>query len=503
MKVLALYLPQFYTTPENDEWWGEGFTDWVSSQNGKPLFEGHIQPHVPLNGNTYNLLEKKTMEWQANLLHKYDIDGFCMYHYWFADSRKMLEKPAENLLSWQDIDMPFCFCWANESWTRTWDRVLGGNVWYSVNSKVINGRKVLLEQKYGDKKEWKDHFDYLLPFFKDSRYIRINGRPVFYIYKPADIICFSDMKAYWDQLADLNGIPHVLFVGGYQNNADLSDYDYSVYHTPLVVQQNVKADKISDVRVIDYEMATKYIVLKEPEFERCGFMSFVGYDDTPRHRTRGTVYVNRTPEGFRTQLTEVMAKNESLGIPFTMINAWNEWGEGMHLEPDEADGYSYLEQIAPAKKDYLQRVDSLETKIKSYFNDVSEMILPTAKRKTKEEIYLDLLDMWLTVKEQGRSLEEFFKKRNYKLVCIYGMGILGEHLYEELRKSDVIKVEYIVDRDTSRQYPIDHYMPEDDLPKVDAMIVTAVISFPELYKKYKELNDGRIISIVEVIKESI
>ncbi len=112
MKIIAMYLPQYHRTPENDEWWGEGFTDWEAVKKAKPLFEGHNQPRVPLNDNYYDLLEKNTMQWQADLMHEYGIDGMCIYHYWFKDGRQVLEKPAENLLRWTDIDMPFCFCWA-------------------------------------------------------------------------------------------------------------------------------------------------------------------------------------------------------------------------------------------------------------------------------------------------------------------------------------------------------------------------------------------------------
>lgn len=123
MKIFTMYLPQFHRTLENDAWWGEGFTDWVSTKNVAPLFSGHVQPRIPLNSNYYDLTEKETMKWQAELMHQYGIDGMCIYHYWFKDGRKVLEKPAENLLKWKDIDMPFCFYWANESWARSWSNV--------------------------------------------------------------------------------------------------------------------------------------------------------------------------------------------------------------------------------------------------------------------------------------------------------------------------------------------------------------------------------------------
>ncbi len=128
-KVLAFYLPQFHQVKENDAWWGEGFTEWMAVRRAKTLFPEHNQPRRPLNDNYYDLTDKKTMEWQANLAKKYCVDGFCFYHYYFKDGRKSLEKPAENLLSWTDVDMPFCFCWANESWARSWGGVSGANPW--------------------------------------------------------------------------------------------------------------------------------------------------------------------------------------------------------------------------------------------------------------------------------------------------------------------------------------------------------------------------------------
>lgn len=119
VKVISMYLLQFHKVKENDEWWGEGFTEWTAARQALPLFDGHYQPHVPLNANYYDLLDKGTMQWQADLMKKYGIDGQCIYHYWFKDGRQILEKPVENLLRWTDIEMSFCFCWANESWART------------------------------------------------------------------------------------------------------------------------------------------------------------------------------------------------------------------------------------------------------------------------------------------------------------------------------------------------------------------------------------------------
>lgn len=152
-KIIALYLPQFHTIPENDKWWGNGFTEWTNTRKAKPLFKGHYQPKTPLNENYYDLSDVTVMEKQAELAKKYGVYGFCYYHYWFKNGKKLLEKPIENMLSDKKVKIPFCLCWANENWSRNWN---GGN------------REILMEQDYGNKKDWDKHFEYLLNFLKTN-----------------------------------------------------------------------------------------------------------------------------------------------------------------------------------------------------------------------------------------------------------------------------------------------------------------------------------------------
>ena len=192
-KVLALHLPQYHRIPENDRWWGEGFTDWVNVRKAKPLFQGHEQPVVPLNNNYYDLSDTAAIRWQAQLAKQYGVYGFCYYHYWFS-GRKLLEKPCELLLDHKDIDIKYCFCWANESWARTWDG---------------KEHDVLMKQVYGGREDWTAHFDYLLPFFQDERYIRIDNKPVIFIYSCHRIADFDDVVAWWDELARENGFDGV------------------------------------------------------------------------------------------------------------------------------------------------------------------------------------------------------------------------------------------------------------------------------------------------------
>lgn len=191
IKTIAFYLPQFYTFPENDEWWGKGFTEWTNVKKAKPLFWGHQMPEVPYNNNYYDLSNVDNMIWQSKLAMKYGVDGFCYYHYWFKNGKKLLEIPVENMLNNEEVEIPFCLCWANEAWARTWDG---------------NEADVLMPQEYDeDIDSLKKHFYYLLPFFKDKRYIKEHNKPLFIIYKPYLIQDINKLMECWNELAIQEG----------------------------------------------------------------------------------------------------------------------------------------------------------------------------------------------------------------------------------------------------------------------------------------------------------
>src|ERR1017187_893797 len=164
--LIALYLPQYHRIKENDEWWGDGYTEWTAVKKAKALFRGHNQPKKPLGDNYYDLSDINAMRWQQGLARKYGVHGFCYYHYWFKGKR-LLEKPVESMLATPDLTLPFCLSWANPSWTRTW---------------YGQTKEMLMQQDYGGKSDWREHFEYLLPIFRDSRYIRIDGKPMFIIH---------------------------------------------------------------------------------------------------------------------------------------------------------------------------------------------------------------------------------------------------------------------------------------------------------------------------------
>ena len=383
MKIIAFYLPQFHNIPENDEWWGDGFTEWTNVKGAKPIYRGQQQPKVPLNKNYYNLLDDNVKIWQDRLEKKYGIYGFCYYHYWF-NGKMLLQKPMEQMLKNSCVDIPFCICWANEPWTKAW---------------VAEDRKVLIPQKYGERKEWKEHFEYLVPFFKDQRYIRIDDKPVIIIYRPKVISCVREMMQYWKELAvesGLNGLitmcaTNDLYVG---DDERYQVFDHIIEWQPHTAKKFGSANKkdgklalLKKLRRIFYsklERVTgidiyKYDPIALRQLNRNNFWdygevwekvikmspldpksipgAFVRWDNTPRYREKATVIKGETPEKFKTYLKKqiIHAKN-AYQSDMIFMYAWNEWAEGGFLEPDEQNGYAYLRAL----KDALEETGELE-----------------------------------------------------------------------------------------------------------------------------------------------
>jgi hypothetical protein len=498
-QVLAMYLPQFHRVPENDEWWGEGFTDWVSVKNAKPLFDGHAQPHVPLNNNYYDLLDKRTMQWQAELMKQYGIDGMCIYHYWFKDGRRILEKPAENLLKWTDIDMPFCFSWANETWARSWSKIQGANAWndiYEKNSKERlqeSEKAVLLEQQYGNEADWKKHFDYLNQFFQDERYIKKNGKPVFVIYKTWDIPCLNEMLDCWQHCAKECGWSGMYIIGGQRKGKGEKCLDGELLCEPaneiVNFQEYVQNNSVGR---IDYSTFWENILDNEQNAKlQTYYCGLTGYDDTPRRGKKGFVLENSSSQLFEHYIMRLMAKSEMENSDFVFVNAWNEWGEGMYLEPDEESQYAYLEALLCAKEKYKENlVSNTKKSTSSKWNKLQE-------RADKFELYMNALDRWMRLREKGIGLVDYFKKNDIKHIGVYGLGILGNHFLEEMRSCDV-SVEFLVDKQKDkydRELPL--FLPDESLPNCDAIVVTCFYYFDEI--KEQVSTDCRLISLEDII----
>ncbi len=373
MKIIPFYLPQFHEIPENDRFWGKGFTEWTNVKNARPLYEGHNQPVEPYMDHYYNLLEPDTLRWQAGLAKQFGIYGFCIYHYWI-EGRKLLERPVELLLSNKDIDLRFCLSWANHSWTDSW----GGD------------NSTLIAQTYGGKEDWEAHFEYLLPFFKDSRYIGIDEKPLLLLFNPEDIDRLDEMLDYWQARAVQEGFPGIAFA--YQNyyygmkkNKDDSRFQYGIEHQPAYafydyrskltmavrqygykflsfIQRKVKIKikmDVSKLEFMEYSKLWEKILKRVPIDEKRVPGAFSGWDNTPRKGKHGLVVRNASPELFEKYLKlQIRRAREVYQKDMLFIAAWNEWAEGSMLEPDKINGYGYLEAIRKALMETEEWEDS-------------------------------------------------------------------------------------------------------------------------------------------------
>lgn len=360
-KIIAFYLPQFHTFPENDEWWGRGFTEWTNVKTALPIYEGHVQPKIPLSENYYNLLDKEVIKWQAELAKKYGVYGFCYYHYWF-DGKLLMNRPMEILLNNKDIELPFCISWANENWTRAWAQ---------------KSKTVLISQTYGNRGNWIEHFNYLLPFFQDDRYIKIEGMPIFIIYRPELIEPLKDMIECWQVLARENGLPGIKLIYQYVNYNHKQDknghlFDYGIEYQPAFVRKEQKKtftmlrkkikhefvnklglkQNLSSTIAFDYDDTWKRILEIEPQDGHMIPGAFVNWDNTPRHGKHGSITVGYSAEKFKKYLTkQIVRTKEVYNSEYLFLFAWNEWGEGGYLEPDTEEMFSRLEAIQQALHD--------------------------------------------------------------------------------------------------------------------------------------------------------
>ncbi|MGI5850191.1 MAG: glycoside hydrolase family 99-like domain-containing protein [Christensenellales bacterium] len=364
IKIVPIYFPQFHAIPENNVWWGEGFTDWANVKSGQPLYEGHHQPRVPLNNNYYDLSKKGTIAWQVELAKKYSVFGFTIYHYWF-DGKQLLETPEKLFLQNKDLTIPFCLNWANESWSRRWEG---------------KDTEILQEQLHEPSiNKWEEHFRYLLDFFKDQRYIRIDNKPVFIIYRPHLIKKLDNMIAYWQKRANQSGFDGIYMIAvkafEFPNNHLLKNFDACMYFQPFETMNSTAmlgkntyihrlirmmpeslVDKIRVVnkrmkksgRVYNYDEVCRHIIHNAADPKIPVYPSlFLEWDNTARYGKKSTVFRGCTPERFEYWLDMLCQKvlRSANKEKIIFINAWNEWAEGTYLEPDTKNGYGYLDAV--------------------------------------------------------------------------------------------------------------------------------------------------------------
>ncbi len=505
-KTIAIYLPQFHQVEENNRWWGQGFTDWVTVKNARPLFDGHRQPRVPADRNYYDLLQHDTMKRQAEMAAQYKVSGFCFYHYWFKDGRRILEKPAENLLKWTDINMPFCFSWANQTWARTWTNIPNSNAWVGADFENKDSNdSILLRQSYGGKKDWKEHFEYLLPFFKDSRYIYHDGKPLFLIYKPEYMFCLDNMMEYWKELAVENGLKGICVVTVRNNcrnwsQADywlMQEFDYTFMSGERVRQNGVWTMHYEDT----WEDALKRAYAQSDD--KTFFGGFVDCDDTPRRGHRGVAITDASPGIFEKYYRKIAELASAKKSEFIFVNAWNEWGEGAYLEPDEDFGYGYLEAIQRVMED-MEQIDITRFRQEEKYQILecadSKGELISKEKYDKMRKYYRLLNKWVTNMENNRRIATVLEDLAIQNVAVYGMGDLGKHLINELKDSSIC-VKLCFDKTAEFLQGETKSSKEAELTGIDAIIVTPFMEYKEIRLLLKNIFDGMIISIEELVSE--
>ena len=365
-KILSIYLPQFHTIPENDEWWGKGFTEWTNVKRGKAFYPGHYQPREPFGDNYYDLKDLKILERHVRMARKANISGFCFYHYYFC-GKKLLEKPIENYRDHSKENFPYCLIWANQSWERSWYR-------------SATNASVLCQQTYGDEEDWKKHFNYLLDFFRDSRYIKIDNKPVYIIYLPQDIRCRRQMFALWNRLAKENGFDGMYLIAMstiYGKDQNQEHYDAFLDFEPLCLFREDKSlrsfldfwkeKKIKNIKwrscsfrnciwvrnTYSYEYLCRKIEKKAKSNREKTFPGiFAGWDNTPRKDEEGIIVRGSSPSKFQKHITKMLHLAEETGKEYIFLNAWNEWSEGAYVEPDKRYGYAYLNALRKAVHAY-------------------------------------------------------------------------------------------------------------------------------------------------------
>ena len=365
-RVIAFYLPQFHPIPENDDWWGKGFTEWTNVAKATPLYPGHVQPRLPTDLGFYDLRVPEVREQQAELARNAGVESFCYWHYWFGDGRRILQRPFEEVLTSGSPKFPFCLSWANQSWTGIWHGA---------------AHRTLIKQEYPGRDDREAHFNWARRAFEDPRYTRIDGKPLFVVFSPSDLPAADGFMDHWRELAQRAGYPGLYLVGvwdGYEplgqryNAANLSSFDAVTLLAPhefLVRRTEAQTSRPSLKQRIKPLIPARLRRLK-PEVaigpRRVPFKSIVelayddmplgdrylpavlaGWDNTPRSGRRGLVYEGFTPELFRAYLEKAIARVEHHPAEkrIVFLKAWNEWAEGNTVEPDGVYGHALLDAI--------------------------------------------------------------------------------------------------------------------------------------------------------------
>ena len=374
-RVIAFYLPQFHPIPENDQWWGKGFTEWNNVVRARPMFRGHYQPHLPADLGFYDLRLPEVRQQQADLAREAGIEGFCYYHYWFGNGRQLLERPFNEVLASGKPNFPFCLCWANHDWTnKTW-----------VKGKSTRRDSMIMKMEYS-MEDHIAHFNSVLPAFRDKRYITVDGKPLFAIYQPKAIPDVGKFIELWQKMAKENGLPGIHFVGYSVNSSGRSvkgnklslwatdeaaehyqsvlslGFD-AVLSTGLSRAQSMSKGKLKMLfyyltknsflptsNICDYAEVMRNYYVKEDAWENVYPSLMPQWDRTPRAGKATNPLINATPEKFQKTIENALKliKEKAPEHQILFLKSWNEWGEGNYVEPDDRFGHGWLDAIRNA-----------------------------------------------------------------------------------------------------------------------------------------------------------
>jgi lipopolysaccharide biosynthesis protein len=392
VRLICFYLPQFHSIPENDAWWGKGFTEWSNVKPAKPQFVGHYQPHVPAELGYYDLLDPTLQRRQIELAKLYGIEGFCFYFYWFGGKR-LLEAPVENYLDDGSLDLPFCLCWANENWSRRWD---------GLDSEILIAQQHSAEDDLA-------FIAHVSKYMRDPRYIRISDKPLLLVYRPSLLPSAKSTAKRWRDWCRNNGLGEIYLAYTQSFEAqDPEDYGFDAAiefppnnsAPPNITQSVTKCNDEFEGTVYDWDV----FVDRSRDYKTPKYRLFRGvcpsWDNTARRKNKGTIFLNSTPSGYQEWLLNAIRETcrsfENPEERLIFVNAWNEWAEGAHLEPDKRYGYAYLEatRLAIVKSSLALRTPTLaDTQvvaivIHAFYEDVFVEILDYLKNITALPIKL-------------------------------------------------------------------------------------------------------------------
>lgn len=362
MKIIAYYLPQFHPFKENNEWWGTGFTEWTNVGKARKYFKNHYQPKVPKDLGYYDLRIADVRKQQAELAKEAGVDGFCYWHYWFGNGKRLMESPFNDVLKSGEPNFPFCLGWANESWkAKVWD----------FNSTTKD--RTLIEQLYPGDQDYKDHFYTVLEAFKDKRYIRKNNKPVFVVYKPFLLPDASQFIKVWNSLAIKEGLEGIHFIGHVDKTSNivpvlnmgfdsinivrLGEYAFNKKLLRRILIPTILYKLFRKPLIINYSLMIQYFVQSEERDNNVYPTIIPNWDHTPRSGHKGSIFHNSTPELFAKHVKDVFDSIESKNIndQIIFLKSWNEWGEGNYMEPDLKFGKRYIEILGKLKRSFLNK----------------------------------------------------------------------------------------------------------------------------------------------------